>query len=244
MRTTEKIVAGLILALITWAVIMMAASQFRGSQNNRILLVELGSDAASLIQAVQANYRTDNDGVTHNIAMVVRNTELDFVFILLYWATIGGLAYLAGRMGKPFFAACCVVCISAAAFTDIFENTSILAAMRVSVITDALAVDITEYAQWKWAFFFLALVFLGLAIAMNRHVSQLRRASGRMFIAAGIIGIVGIARYRVSVEFAIWMINLAVLLFTVALLVTLWKLYQSLRELNQRSHAEGHRVHA
>jgi hypothetical protein len=240
MRTTEKIVAILILSLVTWAILMMVFTNFQGSVPNRILLVELGSDAASLNEAVQANGRLDREGIAHNIQVVVRNTEMDFFFIVLYWLTILGLAYLAGLLGKPFFAACAAICISVAAVADVLENTSILAAMRVSTITDALAVDISEYSQWKWAFFFLALFFLGLATALNRHVSSLRRASGGVFIAAGVLGLLGISRYRVSLDFAILMIRLGVLFFIVGLCLTLWKIYQSVKELNHLPHADRH----
>ncbi len=53
MRSTEKFVAILVLALVAWAVLMALATSFQGSQSNRILLVELGTDAVSLNQAVQ-----------------------------------------------------------------------------------------------------------------------------------------------------------------------------------------------
>lgn len=234
MRTTEKLVAILILGLAAWAVLMTLATNFRGSQSNRILLVELGSDAASLDQAVQANGQTDRDGVAHNIRMVVRNTYMDFVFIVLYWLTFVFLTYLAGVLGQRALAMCATLCISFAAIADVLENQSILVAMGVTNFTDAVAVDISEYSQFKWAFFFLATVLLGLAIALNRHTSTIRRATGGIFIASGVIGILGIVRYRVSLDFAIVMINIAVALFAAALLLTLWKLYQSLKELGHR----------
>ena len=79
MRTNEKVVAVLILALWTWVIVMWAATSFQGHESNRILRVELGSDAASLNQAVAANDRYDKAGIAHNIQMVVRNTYMDFV---------------------------------------------------------------------------------------------------------------------------------------------------------------------
>jgi hypothetical protein len=103
--------------------------------------------------------------------------------------------------------------------------------MRVKAFTDPVAVDISEFSQWKWAFFFLASLFLGLAIAVNHRVSILRRTSGGIFIAAGLVGILGISRYRVSLDFAMWLMNLGLLLFVAALLLTLWKLYLSINEL-------------
>jgi len=243
-RKTEKYITILILTLSTWSVIMMATTRFQGSQSNRILLVELGSDAAALNQAVQAEGNTDREGVAHNVAVLMRHARLDFIFIVLYWATVLGLGYLAGCLGKPFFAAWSAVFISVAAVADILENTAILSAMRERVITDALAVDIAEYSQWKWAFFFLACGFLGLAMALNRHVSEMRRMAGRAFLAAGVVGIIGISRYRVSLTFTITMINVGVLLFSIGLLLTLWKLYQSMKELDELHPAAETRVHA
>ncbi len=61
---------------------------------------------------------------------------------------------------------------------------------------------------------------------------MLRRISGGIFIAASVFGILGLSRHRVSLDFTIWMINIGTFLVTVALLVTLWKIYQSLKELN------------
>src|SRR6516164_493255 len=171
MRATEKIVAIMIVALSVWAVLMEVSTSFQGNGSDRILRVELGSDAASLNQAVAGN-------PAHNRQMVVRNTYMDFVFILLYWLTVFSLAFLAGRMGRRFLAACAGLCISVAAISDLFENGAILAAMRVNPFTDPVAVDISEFSQWKWAFFFLASLFLGLAIAMNHRVSVMRRTSG------------------------------------------------------------------
>jgi hypothetical protein len=244
MRTTEKAVAIMIVAMSIWAILMRVASDFQGHQSDRILRVELGSDAASLNQAVQANGPRDTDGVAHNIQMVVRNTYMDFVFILLYWLTVLAMAFLAGRMGRRFLAVCAGLCISAAALSDLFENGAILTAMRVSSFTDPVAVDISEFSQWKWVFFFLASFFLGLAIAVNHRVSTMRRASGGIFIAAGLVGILGISRYRVSLGFAMWLINLGMLLFTAALLLTLWKLYLSIKELNHVEHVSHMHVHS
>ena len=239
MRVTEKAVAILILALAAWAIIMWAATNFQGHETNRILRVELGSDSAQLSQAVTAD---DNDGIAHNIQMVVRNTYMDFVFILLYWLTFVGLAVLAGRMGKRILGICAALLITGAALSDLLENGAILTAMRVTPFTDAVAVDISEFSQWKWAFFFLASIILGLAIALNHHVSRMRRLSGVLFIASGVVGLLGIMRYRVSLEFSLWMIDVAMLLVAAALMLTLWKLYHSLKEL---SHVEHHeRVHS
>ena len=237
MRATEKIVAIMIVALSVWAVLMQVSTSFQGNGSDRILRVELGSDAASLNQAVAGN-------PAHNRQMVVRNTYMDFVFILLYWLTVFSLAFLAGRMGRRFLAACAGLCISVAAISDLFENGAILAAMRVNPFTDPVAVDISEFSQWKWAFFFLASLFLGLAIAMNHRVSVMRRTSGGIFIAAGLVGILGISRYRVSLDFAMWLINLGMLLFAAALLLTLWKLYLSIKELNHVEHINHVHVHS
>jgi len=241
MRAIEKAAAILILALSTWAIIMWAATSFQGHESDRILRMELGSDAASLRQTVQSD---DSNGVAHNIQMVVRNTDLDFVLILLYWLTFLGLAVLAGRLGKHFLAACAGLSISVAALADLFENGAILTAMQVRPFTDQAAVDISTFSQWKWVFFFLALLFLGLAIAMNHHVSTMRRASGWLFIASGAFGLLGITRYRVSFGFAMWMINIGLLLVAAALLLTLWKLYLSLKELNHIEHVGHAHVHS
>lgn len=240
MRSTEKVVAILIVALAAWAVLMTVATSFQGSQSNRILLVELGGDAASLKLAVQASEMKDVAGIAHNIQMVVRNTYMDFVFIVLYWAAFVGLSYLAGMLGQRILAMCAALCISFAALADLLENHAILIAMGVTNFTDAVAVDISEYSQSKWIFFFLAAALLGLSMALNRHTSAMRRATGAVFIAAGFFGVLGIARYRVSVDFAIVMVNLAMLLIAVALLLTLWKLYQSLRSLSHLEHAHRH----
>ncbi len=78
MRSTEKLVAVLIVALAGWAVLMTVTTGFRGSQSNRILLVQLGTDAASLNRAVEANGSSDREGIAHNVQMVVRNTYMDF----------------------------------------------------------------------------------------------------------------------------------------------------------------------
>ena len=241
MRAIEKAVAIMILALSAWAIIMWAATSFQGQESDRILRMELGSSAASLRQAVQSD---DSNGVAHNIQMVVRNTDLDFVLILLYWLTFLGLAVLAGRLGKRFLAVCAGLSISVAALADLFENGAILTAMQVRPFTDQAAVDISTFSQWKWVFFFLALLFLGLAIAMNHRVSTMRRASGWLFIASGAFGLLGITRYRVSLDFAMWMINIGLLLVAAALLLTLWKLYLSLKELNHIEHVGHAHVHS
>jgi len=236
-RNTEKVVAVLILALTTWGVLMWSVSRFAGSQSNRILLVELGSDAASLNQAVQANGKTDREGIAHNVQMVKRNTYMDFVFVLLYWMTFGSLAYLAGVLGQRVLAFCSAASITVAAVADLLENHSILVAMRFKNFTDAVAVDISEFSQAKWAFFFLAIFLLGLAMALNRQTSQLRRITGGVFLAAGVFGMVGISRCRVSFDFAAAMLNLGMFLIAAGLLLTLWKIYQSLKELNHVANA-------
>ena len=239
MRVTEKAVAIMILALSAWAITMWAATNFEGHESNRLLRVELGSDSAQLNQAVAG---PDDAGIAHNIQMVVRNTYMDFFFILLYWLTFVGLAVLAGRMGERVLAACAALLISGAAVSDVLEKTAILTAMQVKPFTDPVAVDISEYSQWKWVFFFSASVLLGLAIALNHRVSKVRRLSGGLFIASGVFGLLGIMRYRVSLEFSLWTIDLAMLLIAAALLLTLWKLYHSLKELN---HVEHHsRIHS
>jgi hypothetical protein len=239
MRVTEKAVAIIILALSAWAVILWAATNFQGHEMNRILRVELGSDSAQLNQAVIAE---NNDGIAHNIQMVIRNTYMDYVFILLYWLAFVSLAVLAGRMGKRLLATCAGLLITGAALSDMLENGAILTAMQVKPFTDAVAVDISEFSQWKWVFFFLASALLGLAIALNHRVSQVRRLSGGLFIASGVFGLLGIVRYRVSLEFSLAMINLAMLLIAAALLLTLWKIYHSIKQLDRVGH--GERVHA
>jgi hypothetical protein len=246
MRTTEKTAGILILALMVWAVIMIATTnlQFHGSQSNRVLLVELGSDASSVNLAVQAKDKSDLGGVARNTELLMLNTEMDFLFILLYWLTFLSLAYLAGRLGKPFFASCGAIFVSGAALADVLENRAIFAVLRVHPFTDQLAVDVAEFSEWKWAFFFLACLFLGLAIALNHHVSPLRRISGIVFIAASVFGIVGISRHRISLDFTIWMLSLGNLLVTVALLLSLWKIYQSLKELNHIRDVSNARVAA
>jgi hypothetical protein len=244
MRATEKAVAIMIVVLSVWAILMRATTNFQGPGSDRILRVELGSDAVSLDKAVAGNAPRDAEGVARNIQMVVRNTYMDFVFILLYWLTFLSLAFLAGRMGRRFLAACAALSISIAALSDLFENGAILTAMGVKPFTDAVAVDISEFSQWKWAFFFLASLFLGLAIAVNHRVSTMRRASGGIFIAAGLVGILGISRYRVSLDFAMWLINLGMLLFAAALLLTLWKLYLSIKVLNHVEHVNHVHLHS
>jgi hypothetical protein len=238
---TEKAVVILILALSAWAIIMWGATRFQGYEPNRILRVELGSEAAQLSQAVTTN---DPDGIANNIRMVVRNTYMDYVFILLYWLTYLSLAVLAGRMGKRSLAIFAGVLISVAALCDLLENATILGAMRVKPFTDSLAVDISTYSEWKWASFFVASLLLGFAIALNHHVSTIRRASGGLFIASGVFGILGVARCRVSLDFSLWMIDIGTLLIAAALMLTLWKLYHSLKELNQVEHLGHAHTHA
>jgi hypothetical protein len=233
MRVTEKAIAIIILALSVWAILMWAATSFEGSEANRILRVELGAEASQLNHAVAA---PDNDGIARNIQMVVRNTYLDYVFILLYWLTFVSLAMLAGRMGKRVLGAVAALLITGAALSDLLENGAILIAMRVQPFTDSVAVDISLYSQWKWAFFFLATIVLGLAIALNHHVSHLRRLSGGLFIASGVSGMLGILRYRVSLEYALWMIDFSMLLIAAALMLTLWKIYHSLKDLDRIGH--------
>jgi hypothetical protein len=246
MRNAEKLVAVLIVALSAWAVIMMAATnwQFKGEQRNRILLVEIGSDAASLNKAVQTGVRNDRDGIASNVRLVVRNTYMDSLFISLYFLTYAGIAYLAGLLGQRLFASLAVISVAVAAVADLLENHAILIAMGVRNFTDPVAVDISEFSQVKWAFFFLATLLLGLAIGLNRRTSNLRRISGAIFIAAGACGLLGIGRYRVSVDFAITFINLGILLVIAALLLLLWKLLQSLRELGHVEHRQPAHAHA
>ena len=241
MRVTEKTVAIMILALSAWSIFMWAATRFQGNEPNRILRVELGSDAASLDRAVQPNDSADKDGIVRNIQTVVRNTDMDLVLNLLYWLTFLALALLAGRLGERVLAVCSALLISGAALCDLFENGAILTAMRVQPFTDTAAADIAEFSQWKWFLFFLAALFLGLASAMNHHVSAMRRLAGGLFIACGVFGLLGIARYRVALDFAMSMINVAHLLLVPALLLTLWKIYFSLKELDHSKHAShGH----
>jgi len=223
---------------------MWAVTRFTGSQSNRILLVELGSDAASLNQAVQANGNTDREGIAHNIQMVKRNTYMDFVFVLLYWMTFVGLAYLAGMLGQRLLAFCSSASMTAAALADLLENHSILTAMSFRNFTDAVAVDISEYSQAKWAFFYLGIFLLGLAMALNRRTSQLRRITGSVFLAAGAFGIVGISRCRISFDFAAAMLNVGMFLTSAALLMTLWKIYHSLKELSHIDNAHHAHLHA
>jgi len=228
MRAIEKAAAVAILALSAWTIIMWAATRFQGNESNRILRVELGADAVALNQAVAAN---DSDGIAHNIRMVVRNTYMDYVFILLYWLTFASLAVLAVSMGERVLGVCAILLITAAAVTDLLENGAILTAMRVDVFTDAVAVDISLFSEWKWSFFFLASLLLGLAFFLNRHVSSIRRLTGGLFIASAVLGLIGISQYRVFLDFSLWMINISMLLIVAALMITLWKLYQSLKEL-------------
>jgi hypothetical protein len=246
MRKAEKISSILILALIGWAIIMLLATdlQFEPIGSKRILRVELGSDAAALNTAVAGRDQTDAPGVVNNIGIVKRNTYMDFLFIVLYWSTVVSLSYLAGRLGKRFLACCAGISIALAAVSDIWENRAILLAMNVKPFTDQVAVDISTFSQWKWVFFFLAALFLGLAVALNKRVSQMRRVSGGVFIVSGLFGILGITRYRVSLDFAMGMIGIGTLLFSAGLLLTLWKLYHSLKELNHVHSVEQDVVHA
>ena len=151
----------------------------RGSQSNRILLVELGSDAGTLRQAVQAD-EGEREGMAQNTEMVIRSTYMDFVFILLYWLTFLSLAYLAGILGQRFLAVCSAVCISFAVLADLLENHSILVAMQVRTFTDAVAVDISEYlASGNGLFFFLACFAAGSGWRVEpshvRYATDLRR---------------------------------------------------------------------
>jgi len=245
MRAAEKIVAALIVGLSVWTLLMVATTnrQFKGDQSNRILLVELGSDAESLKLAVAAIGPDDRNGIAHNTRLVLRNTYMDFVFIFLYWLTFVSLAYLAGLLGNRLLAAISGVLISGAAVLDVLEDTAIITAMNVRNFTDAVAVDIWEYAQSKWTLFFVAIFLLGLAMAWNRKVSTLRRACGGVFIASSVVGLLGVSRNTASLNFAIWMIDMAVVLIAIALLLTLWKLVKSVRELDhvhESRHAQAH----
>ena len=132
--------------------------------------------------------------------------------------------------GERVLGVCAALLITGAALSDLLENGAILTAMRVKPFTDAVAVDISEYSQWKWSFFFLAAIVLGLAIALNRRVSRVRRLSGGLFVASGVFGLLGVARCRVSLEFSLWMIDIGILMLAAALVVMLWKLYHSLKE--------------
>jgi hypothetical protein len=241
MRMIEKIASVLIVALWAWALIMWTATSFRGQETDRIMRVELSLDAASLNQAVSGPDRSD---VAHNMEMVVRNTKLDFGFILLYWLSFLSLAALAGRMGQRSLAICSALFITGAAVCDLFENGAILTAMRVKLFTDPVAVDISEFSQWKWSGFFLASLLLGLALAINHRISTLRRVSGGLFIAGGVIGLFGMTRYRVSLGFAMGTINLALLLLSAALLLSLWKIFLSLRGLSHVEHVHHPHSHA
>jgi hypothetical protein len=243
MRKAEKLSSILILALVGWAILMLLATdlQFEPMGSQRILRVELGSDANSLNTAVAGQ---DAAATGHNVDIVNRNTYMDFLLIVLYWCAVMSLSYLAGRLGKRFLAWCAGICITLAAVSDVWENRAILLAMNVKPFTEQVAVDISTFSQWKWIFFFLGALFLGLAVALNKHVSQMRRVSGYVFIVAGLFGLLGISRYRVSLDFAMGMIGVGTLLFAVALLLTLWKLYHSLRDLNHLHAIEHEPVHA
>ena len=79
---------------------------------------------------------------------------------------------------------------------------------------------------------------------MNHHVSNVRRLSGGLFIAGGVVCLLGMMRYRVSLEFSLWMIDLAMLLIAATLMVTLWKTYHSLKERDRVARVERVHVHA
>jgi len=239
MRVMERIAAVLIVSLSVWVLVMWAGTRFEGEEPNRIMRVELGSDAASLNRAVRA---ADENGIAHNIEMVVRNTDLDFVLIVLYWLTFLSLAALAWRLGQRFLAGCSALFITAAAVSDLFENGAILTAMGVKPFSDATAVVISEFSLWKWTCFFLGTLLLGLAIMVNHRVSTMRRVSGAIFVASGLIGILGILRSRVSLDFAIETIDVGLLLVSAALLLSLWKILISLRALNQLRRVEPSHV--
>ena len=86
---------------------------------------------------------------------------------------------------------------------------------------------------------------VGLAFqAFDGSSAWRRRLCGAVFIASGVFGILGISRYRVSLDFAMTMIGISSLLFSVALLLTLWKLYQSLKALNYLYSIQHEAVHA
>ncbi len=243
MRLIERITAILIVTSWIWLGLMWVTTSFQGEEPDRILRVEIGSDATSLNRAVRG---PDRDAVAHNIQMVVRNTYLDFFFILLYWLTFLSLSALAWRMGKHVLATFAALLVTAAAICDLFENGAILTAMRVRSFSDAVAVDISEFSQWKWSALFLAALLLGIAIAVNDRVSLMRRISGGLFIASGVVGLFGITRYRVSVDVAIWGIDVGLILLSAALLLSLWKIVLSLRELGHRSqvrHSHHHHAH-
>jgi len=103
-------------------------------------------------------------------------------------------------------------------------------------------VVISEFSLWKWTCFFLGTLLLGLAIMVNHRVSTMRRVSGAIFLASGLIGILGILRSRVSLDFAIETINVGLLLVSAALLLSLWKILISLRALNQLRRVEPSHV--
>ena len=60
--------------------------------------------------------------------------------------------------------------------------------------------------------------------------------------AGGVFGLLGIMRSRVSLEYSLWMIDIGMLLVAAALVLTLWKIYHSLQELDRIEQVE--RVHA
>ena len=62
--------------------------------------------------------------------------------------------------------------------------------------------------------------------------------------AAGLCGLLGVGRSRVSFDFAAGLINVGIFLISAALLLTVWKIYRSLKELNQLEHEEPIRNHA
>ena len=114
--------------------------------------------------------------------------------------------------------------------------------MRVKPFTDAVAVDISEFSQWKWTFF-----FPGGAAARSRgrdeshRVSQLRRVSGGAVHCQRRVRTAGHHALPRFARFPMWMINIGLLLVAAALLLTLWKIYFSLKELE---HAQAHVEHA
>ena len=194
---------------------------------------------ASLRQAVQA----DDEGrqrtaLPKTLRLVIRSTHLDFVFILLYWLTFLSLAYLAGILGKRFFAACCAIFISCAVLADMLENQrhpvghagSSIYGRSWQWISPSSPSGNGRSSSWR-------VLFLGLAIALNHRIVAIRRISGGVFIAAGLCGILGLSRHRVSLDFPIWMITFGIFLVSAALLLSLWKFYQSLKELNQLDQA-------
>lgn len=228
MRVTEEATAILIVLLSLWCLTMWVATdmQFQGNESSRILRVELGSDAADLDQAVKA---PDAAGVERNVQLIRRNTYMDYVFILLYWLTFVSLAVLEGQIGLRRFAVATILLITLAALCDLLENGTILTFTWLSSYTDSVAVDISQISILKWSLFFSAMLVLGLGFAVNHRISNLRRIAGGLLIASGVFGLLGIVRYRVAIDFSILMVNFSLLLIAAALLLTLWKLWHSIR---------------